>query len=45
MTSFRRRGLMLAALAFAAVLAGCAADNYVPTAQPMFEFSPVKVTP
>jgi uncharacterized protein YkwD len=34
MTSFRRRGLMLAALAFAAVLAGCAADNYVPTAQP-----------
>jgi uncharacterized protein YkwD len=25
---------MLAALAFAAVLAGCAADNYVPTAQP-----------
>jgi uncharacterized protein YkwD len=34
MTSFRRRGLTLAALAFAAVLAGCAADNYVPTAQP-----------
>jgi uncharacterized protein YkwD len=34
MRSFRLRALTLAAIALAGVLAGCAADNYVPTSQP-----------